>query len=42
MFVSKAGGGLYIVREVATADQAPVWVWRGGLAGAASMTQAAG
>jgi hypothetical protein len=32
-FVSKAGGGLYIVSEVATPDKAPVWVWRGGLAG---------
>jgi hypothetical protein len=27
------GGGLYIVSEVATSDQAPVWVWRGGLVG---------
>jgi hypothetical protein len=27
------GGGLYVVSEVATSDQAPVWVWRGGLAG---------
>ena len=28
-----SGGGLYVVSEVATSDQAPVWVWRGGLAG---------
>lgn len=27
------GGGLYVVSEVATSDQAPVWVWRGGLVG---------
>jgi hypothetical protein len=27
------GGGLYVVSEVATPDQAPVWVWRGGVAG---------
>jgi hypothetical protein len=27
------GGGLYVVSEVATTDQAPVWVWRGGLVG---------
>jgi hypothetical protein len=27
------GGGLYVVSEVATADQAPVWVWRSGLVG---------
>jgi hypothetical protein len=27
------GGGLYVVSEVAAADQAPVWVWRGGLVG---------
>jgi hypothetical protein len=27
------GGGLYVVSEVATPDQAPVWVWRGGVVG---------
>jgi hypothetical protein len=27
------GGGLYVVSEVATADQAPIWVWRAGLVG---------
>jgi Domain of unknown function (DUF4389) len=27
------GGGLYVVSEVATSDQAPIWVWRGGLVG---------
>jgi hypothetical protein len=27
------GGGLYVVSEVATTDQAPIWVWRGGLVG---------
>jgi len=27
------GGGLYVVSEVATSDQAPVWVWRAGLVG---------
>jgi hypothetical protein len=27
------GGGLYVVSEVATTDEAPIWVWRGGLVG---------
>jgi hypothetical protein len=27
------GGGLYVVSEVATTDQAPIWVWRSGLVG---------
>jgi hypothetical protein len=27
------GGGLYVVSEVTTTDQAPIWVWRGGLVG---------
>jgi hypothetical protein len=27
------GGGLYVVSEVATPDQAPAWVWRGGVVG---------